>query len=167
MQREGIRPLDMRPSRFTTAPGEPGEERDRVLRLLQHLRSSESLSPQGGSRPAAAAELPPSPDGRAIGGRGASDGARSRGVSGQASRRRGQQQTGTGTKGDGKGLGAKSLASPENRRSPPSGVCVYPWFGRMCAELIFFAVLEATIITVNETVRTCCLDRGSLSLHHE
>eukprot|EP00752_Nemacystus_decipiens_P004629 g4224.t1 len=41
MQRQGMVPLDLRPSRFTTIPGEPGEARDSVLRLLQHLRSTE------------------------------------------------------------------------------------------------------------------------------
>lgn len=49
MQRRGLRPLDVRPSRLTTSPGELFEVRDKVLRLLQHLRSS---SPQEQGRPA-------------------------------------------------------------------------------------------------------------------
>lgn len=40
MQRRGLRPLDVRPSRLTAAPGEACEARDRVLRLLERLRSS-------------------------------------------------------------------------------------------------------------------------------
>lgn len=40
-------PLDLRPSRLTTAPGEAGEARDRVLRLLERLRSADLGSEEG------------------------------------------------------------------------------------------------------------------------
>eukprot|EP00903_Cladosiphon_okamuranus_P006782 g6610.t1 len=58
MQRQGTVPLDLRPGRFAIAPGEPGEARDRVLRLLQRLRSTED---------ARSPPLPSSPDQRAGG----------------------------------------------------------------------------------------------------
>lgn len=44
MERQGMTPLDMRTSRLTTAPGESGEARDKVLRLLQRLRSEDTRS---------------------------------------------------------------------------------------------------------------------------
>lgn len=40
MKRLGLRPLDLRPSRFTTAPGGAGEARDKVLQLLDLLQST-------------------------------------------------------------------------------------------------------------------------------
>lgn len=40
MKRLGLRPLDLRPSRLTTAPGGAGEARDKVLHLLDLLRST-------------------------------------------------------------------------------------------------------------------------------
>ncbi|CAM9220165.1 unnamed protein product [Laminaria digitata] len=42
MKRIGLRPLDLRPSRLTTAPGGAGEARDKVLQLLELLRSTDS-----------------------------------------------------------------------------------------------------------------------------
>lgn len=39
MKRLGLRPLDLRPSRLTTSPGAAGEARDKVLQLLDLLRS--------------------------------------------------------------------------------------------------------------------------------
>lgn len=47
MQRCGLRPLDMRPSRLTTAPGEDGEARDKVLHLLECLQSTPSREQPG------------------------------------------------------------------------------------------------------------------------
>ncbi|CAM9617158.1 unnamed protein product [Ectocarpus fasciculatus] len=47
MELQGMRPLDLRPSRLTTAPGEAGEARDRVLRLLERLRSADLGSEEG------------------------------------------------------------------------------------------------------------------------
>ncbi|CAM9673784.1 unnamed protein product [Ectocarpus sp. 6 AP-2014] len=50
MELQGMRPLDLRPSRLTTAPGEAGEARDRVRRLLERLRSAD-LGPEEGLPP--------------------------------------------------------------------------------------------------------------------
>lgn len=45
MKRLGLRPLDLRPGRLTTAPGGAGEARDEVLQLLELLRSTTSPEP--------------------------------------------------------------------------------------------------------------------------
>ncbi|CAM9274213.1 unnamed protein product [Ectocarpus sp. 12 AP-2014] len=50
MELQGMQPLDLRPGRLTTAPGEAGEARDGVLRLLERLRSAD-LGPEEGLRP--------------------------------------------------------------------------------------------------------------------
>ena len=42
MKRLGLRPLDLRPSRLTTAPGGAGGGRDKVMQLLEILRSTAS-----------------------------------------------------------------------------------------------------------------------------
>ncbi|CAM9228412.1 unnamed protein product [Pylaiella littoralis] len=88
MQRQGMRPLDMRASRLTTAPGDAGEARDRVLRLLRHLRSTEG---EEGVRLAS----PPSalPEQR-TGGPGSGSGGGDDGVSGQGGPRQ-RDESGT------------------------------------------------------------------------
>ena len=93
MQRQGVVPLDLRPSRFTTAPGEPGEARDRVLRLLQHLRSkNDARAPPSLSSPEQRAGSPfgRGGDGVVVGGGGSSGGGSARPVS----RQRGENSTG-------------------------------------------------------------------------
>lgn len=99
MQRQGMVPLDLRPGRFTTAPGEPGEARDRVLHLLRHLTSLEGVrSPPPLSSPERRAGAPfgsGGDDGSGSGSGSSSGSTSGGGVAGRVSRHRGEETAGS------------------------------------------------------------------------